>query len=83
VTFEEEIARLEAIATELDTEGVPLDRALQLFAEGVARLRRASSQLAVAEAEVALLVEQMDGSLSTRPLSDEDPASTGHAGHRR
>ncbi len=83
MTFEEEIARLEAIATELDTEGVPLDRALQLFAEGVARLRRASSQLSVAEAEVALLVEQMDGSLSTRPLSGDDSAPTGPAGHRR
>jgi exodeoxyribonuclease VII small subunit len=82
VTFEEEIARLEAIATELDAEGVPLDRALKLFAEGVARLRRASSQLAQAEAEVALLVEQMDGSLSTRPLGEEDP-SPGTAGHAR
>ena len=75
MTFEEDIARLEAIALELDSEGVPLDRALKLFEEAVARLRRASSQLAHAEAEVALLVEQMDGSLSLRPLGQEGPSS--------
>jgi exodeoxyribonuclease VII small subunit len=80
VIFEEEMARLEAIASELDAEDVPLDRALQLFAEGVAGLRRASFQLSNAEAEVALLVEQMDGSLSTRPLSDQGPASPAGAG---
>jgi exodeoxyribonuclease VII small subunit len=83
VTFEEDMTRLEAIASELDAEGVPLDRALQLFEEGVARLRRASSQLAHAEAEVSLLVEQMDGSLSARPLGDvgtsldSDPGQAG------
>jgi exodeoxyribonuclease VII small subunit len=80
VTFEEDIARLEAIALELDSEGIPLDRALELFEEGVARLRRASSQLARAEAEVAMLVEQMDGSLSIRPLGDEGSSSGGDTG---
>ena len=85
MTFEEEMARLEAIASELDTEGVPLDRALQLFAEGVAGLRRASSQLSHAEAEVALLVEQLDGSFRPRPLRETGPASStgpGAVGHR-
>ena len=84
MTFEEEMARLEAIASELDTEGVPLDRALQLFAEGVAGLRRASSQLSHAEAEVALLVEQLDGSFLTRPLGEQGPPSStaGTAGLR-
>ena len=79
------MARLEAIASELDAEGVPLDRALELFAEGVSRLRRASSQLAHAEAEVALLVEQLDGTLSTRPLGEDSAGpgtSAGGAGHR-
>jgi exodeoxyribonuclease VII small subunit len=76
VTFEEEMVRLEAIASELDAEGVPLDRALQLFAEGVAGLRRASAQLSHAEAEVALLVEQLDGSFLTKPLGEQGPASS-------
>jgi len=67
-TFEEDLARLEAIASELDGDGVPLDRALQLFEEGVARLRRASAAITRAEAQVAVLVEQVDGAFTLRSL---------------
>ena len=49
MTFEESLARLEAIVEELDGD-LPLDDALQLFEEGVARLRDASALLGAAEA---------------------------------
>jgi exodeoxyribonuclease VII small subunit len=61
VTFEESLARLEAIVEELDGDALDLDRALALFEEGVERLRAASSELARAEAQVKLLVERADG----------------------
>jgi exodeoxyribonuclease VII small subunit len=61
VTFEENLARLEAIVGELEGEGLPLDRALRLFEEGVERLRDASAQLSAAETRVRELVEQADG----------------------
>ena len=61
MTFEESLARLEAIVEELDGDGLDLDQALALFEEGVERLRAASAELARAEAQVKLLVERADG----------------------
>lgn len=70
MTFDEDVARLEAIAAELGRDGVALDRALELFEEGVARLRRASAELVRVEAQVALLVEQAEGVFTLRPMRD-------------
>ena len=62
MTFEKRIARLEAIVSELEGDGVALARALMLFEEGVECLRAASDELAKAEAQVRSLVERTDGS---------------------
>ena len=64
MTFEDSLARLEAIVEELDGDDLALDAALQLFEEGVERLRAATTLLATAEAQVKLLVEQADGILA-------------------
>ena len=61
MSFERSLARLEEIVAELDGDGLDLDAALALFEEGVERLRAASAELARAEAQVKLLVEQSDG----------------------
>jgi exodeoxyribonuclease VII small subunit len=73
VSFEADVARLEAIAAELDGggTGVSLDRALELFEEGVSCLRRASAELARAEARVTQLVEQVDGTFTLKPFRNE------------
>ena len=76
MTFEEDVERLEAIAAELERDGITLDQALKLFEEGVKRLRRASAELGRAQTQVALLVEQVDGTFTLRPLA-RDPASGG------
>lgn len=68
MSFEDDVGRLEAIAAELDSDGVSLDRALALFAEGVKCLRRASAELTRVEAQVTMLVEQVEGSFTLRPL---------------
>ena len=60
-TFEVEMARLEQIVEQLQDEGVELDAALQLFEEGVRRLRGMTGRLASAEARVKLLSETEDG----------------------
>jgi exodeoxyribonuclease VII small subunit len=70
MTFEQDIARLEEIAAELDSDGVSLDRALALFEEGVERLRRATGELSRAEARVTQLVEQADGTFVRRPFGE-------------
>lgn len=61
MTFEQTLKRLEEIATALDRDDVPLERALVLFEEGIARLREASAALGEAEGKVRTLIEQADG----------------------
>ena len=61
MTFEKRLARLEAIAAELEGDDVALARALALFEEGIENLRAASEELSKAEARVQRLVERADG----------------------
>jgi exodeoxyribonuclease VII small subunit len=61
VTFEQRLARLEAIAGELEGDGIELARALELFDEGIEHLRAAAADLANAEARVQRLIERADG----------------------
>ena len=68
MTFEESMARLDAIVRELDSDALDLDHALRLFEEGVERLRTASAELSRAESQVKLLVEKSDGSFELPEL---------------
>ena len=43
MTFDSDLTRLEAIVAELEQSDLPLDRALALFEEGVARVRSVRS----------------------------------------
>jgi len=61
MTFEQTLARLEQIAAALDRDDLPLEEALKLFEEGIARLREASAALADADGKVRTLVEQAEG----------------------
>ena len=68
MSFEENLARLEAIVAELEGDELELERALRLFEEGVERLRLASEELGRAESKVKLLVEKADGSFELPDL---------------
>jgi exodeoxyribonuclease VII small subunit len=61
MNFEQRLARLEAIAAELETTDLDLARALALFEEGVEQLRAAAGELSRAETRVQTLVERADG----------------------
>ena len=52
-----QLERLEAIVRRLESEELDLDEALQLFEEGVERLRAAREQLAQAELKVKKVLE--------------------------
>lgn len=70
MTYEERIRRLEEVMGELEGEGVPLDRALALFEEGIELLRAASDELTQAEGRVALLIERAEGLFETRDVDE-------------
>jgi len=58
-----DLRRLEEIVRGLESEDTDLDRALQLFEEGVARLRAARERLTEAEARVQKVLEDAAGQL--------------------
>ena len=68
MAFDSDLTRLEAIVAELERADIPLDRALELFEEGVARVRSASDELARAESQVQQLLERADGTFRLGPL---------------
>lgn len=68
MTFEQSLARLEAIVRELEGGELPLEQALRLFEEGIGHLRTAGVALTQAEARVQQLVEAADGALATVEL---------------
>lgn len=70
MSYEKEIQRLDEIIAALERDELELDRAMELFEEGVARLRAASESLVRAEAQVKRLVEQSDGSFRLRDLGE-------------
>ena len=61
MSFEQDLARLDAIARALESDKLSLDEALKLFEEGVVRLRSAAAALEQAEGRVQQLVQQADG----------------------
>lgn len=69
-TYETRLSRLAAIVAELESDGLPLDRALALFEEGIALLRTASDELTQAEGRVALLIERAEGLFETRDVDE-------------
>jgi exodeoxyribonuclease VII small subunit len=70
VSYEKDLARLDEIIAALERDELELDRAIQLFEEGVARLRTATASLAKAEAQVKRLVEQTDGSFTLPDIGE-------------
>jgi exodeoxyribonuclease VII small subunit len=65
-SFEETLTRLEQIADALDRDDIPLEQALVLFEEGIAKLREASALLAEVEGKVQTLIEQSQGVFEVR-----------------
>jgi exodeoxyribonuclease VII small subunit len=61
MTFEQQVARLEAIVAQLNDSKLDLAQALGLFDEGVGLLRSAHEALAKVEGTVSRLTESEDG----------------------
>jgi exodeoxyribonuclease VII small subunit len=68
MTFEDNLRRLETIVEQLDSDTVELNDALKLFEDGIALLRQASDELAVAESRVKVLIDDANGTVVTRDL---------------
>ena len=66
--FEASMTRLDRIVQELESPQVSLERAIELFEEGLRLGNHCSTLLEHAQARVEKLLENSDGSVETRPL---------------
>ena len=73
LTFEKAMESLEKIVHELESGDLALEDALKKFEEGIKLSRQCSNKLEESEKKIALLMEQADGSLSTKPLDPDKP----------
>lgn len=69
-TFEEAMARLEAIVACLEKGDAPLEEAMALFEEGTALMKQCSAALDQAEQKVAKLFPTADGTPGEESLED-------------
>ncbi|MDD2553253.1 MAG: exodeoxyribonuclease VII small subunit [Desulfotomaculaceae bacterium] len=74
LSFDEAISRLEAVVRELEGGGLPLEKALELFAEGIELSRICSRNLQAAEQRIAILTRDDSGELSLKDI-DSLPAA--------
>ncbi len=73
-SLEEELNRLEAIVEKLESEEVPLEKALDLFEEGTAIVKSAQKKLRESQLKVKQVLGKEDGELL---LDDFLPADDG------
>jgi exodeoxyribonuclease VII small subunit len=78
-SFEEAIARLEAVVKELEDGGLPLEKALELFAEGIELSKVCNRSLEAAEQRIAILTRDESGSITLKEI-DNLPAGGEGAG---
>ena len=67
-SLEVRLARLDAIVTELEREGLELDEALSLFEEGIAHLRAAEQVIRAAGLRIERLLEYSAGEPVVAPM---------------
>jgi exodeoxyribonuclease VII small subunit len=77
-SFESSLASLERIVANLESGDLPLERALELFEEGVALARRCQNQLGDAERKVEMLLRER-GELKVVPFETAKDAPAGAA----
>jgi exodeoxyribonuclease VII small subunit len=69
-SFREALERLEAIVRDLERNDLDLDRALELFADGIEQLKVARGLLAAGEQQVRKVLAEADGTIVTGDLDD-------------
>jgi exodeoxyribonuclease VII small subunit len=70
--FESALKSLEDIVVQLEAGDLTLDKALELFEEGVRISRYCNSKLEEAERKVEILAKSADGTLQEAPFAEED-----------
>lgn len=76
-SFEKNLERLDAIVLELEDAELPLEKALELYEEGMALSGVCQQQLEAAEGRVEILRKRAGGKVVAEPFELETKTSTG------
>ena len=71
-SFEESLAQLETIMSELESGELPLDKMMERYEKGVAALQLCRKVLDRAEKKIELLVKTNDGEHKTKPFEADE-----------
>ena len=71
VSLETGLQQLEVIVKTLEQKDIPLEKALNLFQEGVGLVQRCSGILNQAEKQMEILLEDADGQLRVEPANPD------------
>ena len=70
--FDESLKKLEAIVAKLEEGDLALEESLKLFEEGIKLSRLCTKQLEEAERKVEILLKNEEGTVTTKPFSEEE-----------
>jgi exodeoxyribonuclease VII small subunit len=73
--FEQAMARLETIVSELERGDLPLDESLKIFEEGIKLSKSCLKMLDEAEHKVEILIQDKDGKKQLRAYNFDDVGS--------
>ncbi len=71
-TFEDAAGQLEKIVQELDSDGLPLEKAMEKFEEGIRLSKFCSEKLDETEKKIMILLRDPEGNISEKPFLPED-----------
>jgi exodeoxyribonuclease VII small subunit len=72
VPFEKNLERLDSIVQQLEDADLPLEKAIQLYEEGMKLSEVCQKQLDEAEGRVEILMKKAGGKMSAEPFESEE-----------
>ncbi len=72
MTFEQAISKLEEIVDMLESNTLPLEKALEVFQQGITLVNKCNAKLKEAEGTVEILLRDRDGQLKEAEFDIDD-----------
>ena len=72
LTFEEQLAGVEALISQMESGGMPLEESLKRYEEGMKVLAELEKELAEATQKVTVLRQSVDGAEEEIPLEEDE-----------
>ncbi len=81
MTFEEALAKLEQIVTQIETGKVSLEQSIEKYAEGIELIKQCRTILDSAEKKIQMLAQGQDGGLQVAGELEDEAAEGNHRGN--